>query len=769
MTFTRLHTSVTHGLVGVAFAVVALSGELPAIVVVAFVGAWIASYIAPEAKRKAGWMSNAALLAALALLAVDGAQSGNWLVNALYFSLFTTALKLFQRHEARDYAQLYVLSFLLLLAGAVTNPGLSFALLFLVYTVLMTWALFLLHLRHDMEDRAAEMMAVMAKPLDGEQIEESEALAAVQRTEAPLLGRARKLVSTRFLIGTSALAVGIFAASIVVFFLFPRIGLGFFFAQGRNGQSMAGFSSRVELGHFGTIKDNPEVVARVELQGVTGAPEEPLRLRGISFDHYDGRMWSREVKLPARREMPRGPDGERLATAFRGTEWKTREVKQKIYLEPLSSDVRVLFGLPNVSKLWLSQGEEVQIGIKHRRYFQEEPSGDIVYTGRFEGGVVYEVLSEVPVGAPPASEYTGTAYPHLIRMAYLQLPELAPDILALAASMVEGATSPLGKARAIEAALRDGYAYTRDGNHDPDDPLRDFLLGKKAGHCEYFASAMVVLLRAEGVPARVVNGFLGGVWNPFGKYIEVRQGDAHAWVEVYVPELGWWTFDPTPPGGQLAPVDDSWLAVADRWVDSMKLQWYKWVVEYSLDKQIALLRDFGRGLVEGLRDVWPSRSSTFEPKDDGEQPSFSELLRGVDWRWVSAVAVSALALGVLLGLWLRRRAEEAGAPGSPRGDAARARRLWAKVLQGGRRRGMAVRDSTTGAELLAWSREQGDLPSDTVQRAVGAYHAVRFGGDPLTSERERALRAAAAALSRPPPPAGLSAAPSAAPSADGRP
>src|SRR5699024_1231471 len=91
------------------------------------------------------------------------------------------------------------------------------------------------------------------------------------------------------------------------------------------------------------------------------------------------------------------------------------------------------------------------------------------------------------------------------------------------------------------------FQYTLDLPKTTGEPVEDFLFNTQRGHCEYFASSAVLMLRSIGVPARMVNGFLGGTWNDVGDYLTVRQGDAHAWVEVFVPKLGWIPFDPTPP------------------------------------------------------------------------------------------------------------------------------------------------------------------------------------------------------------------------------
>src|SRR6185369_8726882 len=114
------------------------------------------------------------------------------------------------------------------------------------------------------------------------------------------------------------------------------------------------------------------------------------------------------------------------------------------------------------------------------------------------------------------------------------------------------AATPFDKAARIEAYLKNRYSYTLDLKRVDTsiDPIADFLLNVKAGHCEYFASSMTILLRNVGVPARVVNGFQMGEFNTVTGAYKVRQSDAHSWVEVYFADANRWVeFDPTPAAG----------------------------------------------------------------------------------------------------------------------------------------------------------------------------------------------------------------------------
>src|SRR5262249_3815969 len=170
------------------------------------------------------------------------------------------------------------------------------------------------------------------------------------------------------------------------------------------------------------------------------------------------------------------------------------------------------------------------------------------------------------------------------------------------------------------------------------EPLDYFLFDRREGHCEYFSSAMAVMLRAVGIPSRNVNGFLGGEWNEYGKYVAVRSGDAHSWVEAYFEGVGWVTFDPTPAAQATA----RGAGIPDRprrRIGNLRLSWFRWVIEYDLGRQIGLFRSVGDAL--GLGKGGFFRSGRFS-------------------RWVGAhkveLALGMFALAGVVGAWRYLRA-----------------------------------------------------------------------------------------------------------------
>ena len=216
-------------------------------------------------------------------------------------------------------------------------------------------------------------------------------------------------------------------------------------------------------------------------------------------------------------------------------------------------------------------------------------------------------------------------YPYAFER-YKQLPNaLDPRIEALANAIVVNAhaRNRYDQAKAIESQLQADYGYSLQMRAGGPDPLSDFLFNVKAGHCEYFSTAMAVMLRTRGIAARVVNGFLPGEYNEAAGAYTVRQSDAHSWVEVYFPESQVWvTFDPTPAAGRTEPVSTGIAAQLGKYAEALQLIWLQYVVGYdkqeqrslatSLHNQLFVYRRSFAHIVSAAREAITSRSGAIE-------------------------------------------------------------------------------------------------------------------------------------------------------------
>jgi hypothetical protein len=252
---------------------------------------------------------------------------------------------------------------------------------------------------------------------------------------------------------------------------------------------------------------------------------------------------------------------------------------------------------------------------------------------------VFSVLEEPPETAPPVHPPPILDLRH--RERYLRIPSLDPRIPELAQSMTAAATSDLGRARALEQGLRTGYGYTLElPQQESKDPLADFLFTRRKGHCEYFASAMAVMLRNLGIPARLATGFQMGEYNPISDLWLVRASDAHSWVEAWIPGHGWTTFDPTPP--DLSSHALTLFSKLGLYLDAAETFWQQWVVGYDPNHQ-GTLADRIQQAVRRLGIGW------------------FDSLSGTGWQWASRgkAWLRRFGTGVLVtllmayGLWWR--------------------------------------------------------------------------------------------------------------------
>ncbi len=182
---------------------------------------------------------------------------------------------------------------------------------------------------------------------------------------------------------------------------------------------------------------------------------------------------------------------------------------------------------------------------------------------------------------------------------YLQLPEdISPEIVKLAKETASKAESGTQIPNTVLNFLsRGNYKYSLQNLPITENPLEDFLFKHKYGNCEYFASAMAVMLRAAGIPARLVGGYRGGYYNDMGKYYLVPQKNAHVWVEAYI-DKNWIRLDPTPAPleGFVSQRELGMLFKIRLTIDLINYYWNIAVINYDFERQISLFNKIRMGI-----------------------------------------------------------------------------------------------------------------------------------------------------------------------------
>lgn len=213
------------------------------------------------------------------------------------------------------------------------------------------------------------------------------------------------------------------------------------------------------------------------------------------------------------------------------------------------------------------------------------PSMRMPRPGRFD---------EQHLGATSRGRQTASALPTNLRRLFLQMPELADlqTVERLAREWTAEALTPLQQARIIERKLRTEYGYTTDIQiTNPERHLTEFLTVRREGHCEYFATAMTLMLRKLGIPARLVTGYYTDEWNASGGYFLLRRQHAHSWVEAWLDPHGWVTFEPSPASGVGANrIPSALFRRVQQWLDTMRYLWYRNVIDFDIRDQFILAR-----------------------------------------------------------------------------------------------------------------------------------------------------------------------------------
>ncbi len=609
MRFGLVHRVMTDALAALGVFALVASGQFNRTVNVA-----ITLFLLLAISMKESWRHEAANKHAdtIAVFALVAAQLGRALFTGasildllIEFAVGLQIIRVATRKGAAHDQQVIVLALLHLIAGTVVGGGLGYGLCFFGLLVVTPGALVLSHLRREVEGNYRQG----ARDRTGLPV------------DVPRILRSKRVVGRQFIAVTCLLSVPILLFTISLFVIFPRVGLSLLLLNRPKGGRMIGFSGRVDLGQIGTLRSDPTIALRVVFPNDTQHPP-PLRrvmhLRGTALDRYDGKSWTQSGKSNHRLVAGGGELVAISALPDVGV-----DPLMRIELEPI--DPPVLFLPPTAKGLRLRRGAAISPGSGVSVHRGSE--GEYRYQAPNDRGVHYEVY---------LSADQEVSFQHL-RQAdeerYLQLPDDLPArIAALAGEWVADAPSDYAKARAIEKQLRTRYTYdlSSPSGADPH-PLDHFLFESRRGHCEYYSTAMAVMLRTLKIPSRNVTGFVGGTWNKFGEFYAVRQGDAHSWVEAYIQGRGWMTFDPTPPGAAIPQSDiDGVLASVRDFFEAVSQRWNRHVLGYDLRQQVSLFESISR---------------------DGGPSALFNTRRGERLLW----AIAGLTLAVACLWYLRRR------------------------------------------------------------------------------------------------------------------
>ncbi len=628
-----------------------------------------------------------------------------WLVIYIQFYLMC------HRKTVAYYYYLFLMSFFLLIAACAQEPEPAFAIVLGLFILSAVWALFTLHVYAE-ANRNKDQIA-------------PDIVDAGQRG-GTIPQRAGVVFDRNLYASIAILSFSCVLLTALMFIATPRMEAGIFGAS-NSSQSTTDVDSNVDLNFGGNITPDPALVMRVQF------PDEPngiyggsLFWRSTALELYRNARWERSA-LPDNRFADRTPfhgfdSSEDERTVVRHENPDAHRVYQEIYLD--NAEIEGLPALAFVQSMTVPTGN-----------LRWDPRNDttVYISNLHQSSLNYQAWSSV---RDPSAE-TLRAAPDNYRailgqwIQMLTYHDLQPVSVALAESIAANADNSYDKVMAIQDYfLNTDFEYSLDISLDGSfRPVDNFIHNIKSGHCELFASAMALMVRSLGIPARVVTGYQGGEWNESDEAYLVRKSMAHLWVEVYFVDYGWVTFDPSPPA---IPEDvnawDRMTRAFGRHALNAKMLWYRDVVGYQGGIQWEKLR-------EALRDSMKLDFS-FLDRDTQNALSVSGFVVPFAIIWLVVVGAIGWAIYTLVAYIRRRTARRLAAPMTR--DQVRAQQIYGRLKRRLARLGTNC-DGKTSRELIEHVQATRSIDSGPVRNVVDVYNRVRFGGYPMTREEYQRL------------------------------
>jgi protein-glutamine gamma-glutamyltransferase len=486
----------------------------------------------------------------------------------IHLVLLLSFVKLLQPKTDRGWLLLYLISFfeILLAAGFSISPKFLVALCLYLFFALATIISF------EIRKSKRSIANVWTRRVAETDEEQRSLFLFLKRGKNQY--KQQGIVGIKHLSGVAiCLLLLILILALPIFLVTPRFS-GNILSRMGGPTGLIGFSDSINLGQQGRLSASENIVMRVRVETPSGVPRRYIRWRGVALDHFNGKDWSRTNRA-SKYIFPR-ETGLFPLTSLKSLDQVGRLTTQTFYLEPIGKSV--LFAAPHTIAL---QGEFSKI--------LSDVDDNISTSHVFSNRISYRVYSDTEIPERDKLKSDEPTYP-LTETKYLQLPDrLDGRIKTLTEEIIKekAASNRYDKAAAIESWLSRNLKYSLDRKASGEDPLADFLFNVREGHCEYFSTAMAIMLRTQNIDARVVNGFQMGEYNDAADIFTVREKDAHSWVEVYSPStMSWISFDPTPVSGQQDVNRSSGLSgTFNKYIEALEMLWIQYVVAYDKQEQ----------------------------------------------------------------------------------------------------------------------------------------------------------------------------------------
>lgn len=737
MKLLRSFPAMSFALVMLAIAGLCVAQKSVPLLLVAGTLAALSWYITegPRGRTLPRWVANLLVIAASLSVFVDLVQNRHDVMGVLgRFAIWLTLIKLYERRTARDHAHLLTLSMLLMMTGCLQSTDLFFGVIMLAYIALGLYVLLLYQLYAAYEQSRDERQRTIA---------EGYRLVPPLR---PIIGRN---AGAQFKLLTMCIGIAGLAFSVLMFVGFPRdVGVDMFGSmRSPLPNRITQFSWDVDLIAGGQISESRAKVLSLTVRDASGQPirwPEPLRLRGTVLDRYDGRgRWSRGQGMPI--ELSASP----ASTVSLQTDATADNAPYTldIALARAHNGVTPVFTIP----------APVSVLFDSRVDLQYDPARQTIQTT----DAARRVLSyRVGVNAEPSDallEDLTRGRTHFRSMRSGWSRESRARFRAIAESILAQEGVPIERPRlderwtwnqsVAEAFTRylhsNLFQYTTDLStvtyRGPEtDPALHFLEEGRRGHCEYFASALTLLCRSVGVPARLVAGYLAYDYDETTQQYVVLESNAHAWVEVATGPHRWTTFDPTP-AAILQATHQTPTTFADRvrWAyERVESDWSSTFIAFDGTSQAQLAETINRGwttrLTAMLQDVreWMARINA----------AFYLGPAGYIWMGIVAfallIAIVALIKLMRRSMAIRHTLQLQHVRGAEYQRMLRQLGFYLDMLQVLQQAGLAKPDWQPPMQYAAALSHSHPQEAALVSRITELFYLARYGHQPLTRQQQ---------------------------------
>lgn len=632
MNFDKFFKSISYAVVFCGFLALFVSGGVGIISTALFVAVLIGAWFLENSRRQISERLGTIFIFVVVPLFYVGwhyklvgfAAADSAIVGMLArMILILSAIKLLQKKADRDWLFLYLMAFfeVLLAAGLSISPFYLGALV--LYLLATICAIVAFEIRKT------------SRTFDEKTNQNKNEKAQIKPTGVPVARLPMTAIALLFLI----IAVGT-----PLFFALPRVGGAGFGGNSDALSNVTGFSDSVNLGEIGQLLQSDQVVLRARLEKSNDKNLQTLKWRGIALDTFDNKKWSKS-KAGYIEPFTKG-ERDFFKIDYEASD-KNDLIIQTVYLEPVNPPT-----LFTVSRPVAVEG--------NFELLRKDSEGALTFQRKGFDRLSYKVYSDTNVPNAEELKSDDQNYEDKDRN-YLQLPDrIDTRIGSLTTQITAKSFNRYDKAKAVEKYLQTQFAYSLEMKAAGEQPLADFLFNIRAGHCEYFASAMAIMLRTQGIATRIVNGFQQGEYNETADVFVVKQKDAHSWVEVYFPgENAWIPFDPTPFAEQNRETTSTTgiLKKFNSYLEALETFWIQYFVSYDNQEQRSLVRSFKNSLSD-----YQTSTSVWLSKFQREVSEWWTEVRGDKGLQTSAKAVGfgfAYLIGAILGIifivWLFRK------------------------------------------------------------------------------------------------------------------